>query len=153
MGVNTGNTLKITLKEQDGIKIITPKDIFPENYIIRVRQFEGQGNTPLEQWMRYLKEGEIDSETKLSGLRKAMEKLNVINMPSKERKEYEEHLDNMAYQRDAFKGSQIRGEIIGEKRGYEKGMEDGRNKTLQELVQKIRDMGMDDNTIQQIIVQ
>ena len=157
VGVNTGNTLIITLKEQNGIKIITPKDIFPEYYIIRVRQFEGLGNTPLEQWMRYLKEGEIDSETELPGLRKAMEKLNVINMSPKERKEYEEHLDNMAYQRDAFKGSQIRGEIIGEKRGFEKGIEkgieQGKNEILQELVKKMRDMGMDENTIQQLIAQ
>lgn len=81
-------------------------------------------------------------------------------MSPKERKEYEEHLDNMAYQRDAFKGSQIRGEIIGEKRGFEKGMEEGiekgieqgKNQILQELVKKMRDMGMDENTIQQLIV-
>ena len=150
VGVNTGDTLQISLKERDGIRIATPKDIFPEYYIVRINQFNDKGDSPLCQWMRYLKENEIDSETTLPGLKEAMRKLKVINMTEKERKEYEEYLYNLGYQKNVMYGNRMEGERIGEERGFEKGRKEGEKETLQKIAEKMRAKGMDEETILQI---
>lgn len=59
VGVHKHDELKITTKEEDVIKIKTPEEIFPEYFIIRVNEFNDVARTPLEEWMDYLKNGNI----------------------------------------------------------------------------------------------
>ena len=162
-GVNTGDTFQISKKEEHGIKLISSKDFFPEYYIVRINQFKDAGDSPLCQWMRYLKEGEIDSETTLPGLKEAIRKLQVINMTEKERKEYEEHLYNLGYQKNVMYGNRMEGERIGEERGEKRGFEKGKKLGIaegkelgifqekHEIALKMKKRGMDLKTIQQII--
>lgn len=153
-GVNKGDVLLITKKEENGIKMIAPKDIFPEYFIVRVNQFDSEEDTPLCQWMRYLKDGKIDDGTTLPGLKKAMEKLNVLNMTKQDRKEYEEHLYNLYYQKNVMLGNRMEGELVGEQRGFEKGVEmgvkEGAAETLSKIKKKMRQHGMDENIIREL---
>ena len=61
VGVHTGDTLQINAKEREGIKMVTPENIFPEYFIIRVNEFNQVAKTPLEEWLQYLKSGIIVS--------------------------------------------------------------------------------------------
>ena len=54
-GVHIHDTLKISTKENGVIRMRMPEEIFPEYYIIRVNEFNQVANTPLEEWLDYLK--------------------------------------------------------------------------------------------------
>ena len=80
VGVHTGDTLMIGEKRKKEIKgdAIAHRDVFPEYYILRVTKFDKKTvETPLDEWMRYLKEGYIDPNTTAPGLQKAREKLRI----------------------------------------------------------------------------
>ena len=63
-GVHTNDTLQITDYEANTLKMRTPEQIFPEYFIIRVNEFNQVATTPLEEWIEYLKNGKINSDTK-----------------------------------------------------------------------------------------
>ena len=55
-GVHDGDTLKLTDHERDELKVLSPEDVFPEYFVIRVNQFDKPViDNYLEEWMDYLK--------------------------------------------------------------------------------------------------
>ena len=75
VGVHTGDRLQIRTKEQNAIVSRFPSEIFPEYILIIVNEFDKVAVTPLDEWMRYLKDGIIASDTTAPGLEEAREKL------------------------------------------------------------------------------
>ena len=80
VGVHTGDTLKINVKENNVIKMKAPEEVFPEYYLIRVNEFNDVATTPLEEWLDYLKNGRIKDNTTTPGLAEAREKLQYMQM-------------------------------------------------------------------------
>lgn len=120
-GVHTGDVLEITTKDKDVINMKTPKEIFPEYYLIRVNEFNSVAKTPLEEWLDYLKNDHIKENTTAPGLQEARKKLQYLSMNSEERKAYDRHIDNIMYQNGVFDAAHLEGMEIGEKIGIEKG--------------------------------
>ncbi|MGG6499479.1 UNVERIFIED_CONTAM: hypothetical protein NY603_41825, partial [Bacteroidetes bacterium 56_B9] len=75
----------VNVKERDAIVSRMPAEIFPEYVLIRVNEFDKVAVTPLEEWMKYLKDGTIRPDTTAPGLSEAREKLRYFSMPPKER--------------------------------------------------------------------
>ena len=105
--------------------------------------------------MLYLKDGYIRPDTTTPGLQKARERLRVLSMPEKERKEYEYYLYNKVYEEDVvetaredgwFEGYD-KGEADGEVKGRAEGRAEGRNDTILEIVNKMKAEGLDETTI------
>lgn len=94
-GVHTHDSLRLTRRDASGLRYGTPEDIFPEYYLIRVNQFNEVARTPLEEWMRFLKDNAIAPDTTAPGLREAKEKLRVMEMSDAERHAYDRHTDNV----------------------------------------------------------
>nr|MCR5645390.1 hypothetical protein [Bacteroidales bacterium] len=116
---------------------------FPEYYIIRVNQYEKEtAETPLEEWMQYLKDGYIRPDTTAPGLQKARERLRILSMPDDERKAYERYLYNKVYEEDVVETAR--------EDGYEDGYEAGEAETTLNIVQKMEAAGMDPATIAQL---
>jgi hypothetical protein len=82
-GVHTNDRLRISTKENNVIRMKTPEEIFPEYYIIRVNEFNRVATTPLEDWIDYLKTGNIRPGTTAPGLEEAREKLQYLSMNKK----------------------------------------------------------------------
>lgn len=114
VGVHTGDTLRINSKEQEGIKMLAPEDVFPEYFIIRVNEFNQVAKTPLEEWLQYLKSGIISPYTEAPGLSEAREKLTIMQMSPQERKAYEHHMENIMYQNSVFAAAHLEGRAEGE---------------------------------------
>jgi len=72
VGVHTKDHLVISTKEEGVIKPKYPAEIFPTYYLVRVNNFNEVAKSPLEEWMRYLKEGVINEKTTAPGLREAV---------------------------------------------------------------------------------
>ena len=145
IGVNKGDTLRMGEKRKKQIKgdVVKNQDVFPEYYILRVSKFDKEtAETPLEEWMRYLKEGYIDPKTTAPGLQRAREKLRVLSMTDQERWDYEHFLYekwcewsiidyaeteawNKAWDK-AFAAGEAEGRADGERKGRRDGEEKGR---------------------------
>ena len=162
IGVHTGDTLKINIKENNVIKMKAPEEIFPEYYLIRVNEFNDVATTPLEEWLDYLKNGRIKEDTRTPGLAEAREKLQYMQMSRADQLAYERHLDAMAVQSDAFDAARLEGHAEGWEVGKEEGFAEGRAEGREEgraegekskaldIARKMRNLGLSDNDISSI---
>ena len=124
VGVHTGDQLQIRTKERDAIVTRLPAEIFPEYILIRVNEFDKVAVTPLDEWMRYLKDGVIASDTTAPGLGEAREKLRYYSMTDKERHAYDEHLNAVMIQNDVLNTAKMEGRMEGR---MEERLENARN--------------------------
>jgi len=143
VGVNTGDTLLFNSKGKKRLRKKRRNNIFPEYYIIRVEQFEKEtAETPLEEWMRYLKTGYISPGTTAPGLQEARERLRVLSMSDEIRRKYEKYLYNKVYEKDIVETAR--------EDGWSDGYEEGERKAIQEIEKKLKAEGMDEETITRI---
>ena len=124
VGVHTKDTLRVSTKEKDAIKMKTPEEIFPEYYIIRVNEFNKVAKTPLEEWLDYLKNGHIKDDTTTPGLSEAREKLQYLTMSQQERHAYERHMSAIAVQTDVLTTAKLEGLAEGRAEGRAEGILD-----------------------------
>lgn len=124
VGVHTGDKLQVNTKEKDAISMRTPENIFPEYYIIRVNEFNKVATTPLEEWISYLKDGQIDENTTDPGLAEARQKLQYLKMTKEERQDFDRYIDAVMSQNDVLDTAKMEGRAEG--RAEEK-LENARN--------------------------
>ena len=143
-GVNTGDTLLMSGKDDKGIRMVSPKNVFPEYYILRVKKFDDEEpGTALGEWMRYFKWGYIDPNTKVPGLREAMEQLNVLKLSDQDRKRYEYDLYDSHYEEDIVDTARFEGREEGLAQGRMEGLEQGRQLEKEAMAKKMREAGID----------
>ncbi len=128
IGINTDDELRISTKEREAIENKPAKDVFPEYYIVRVKQFNPDNITPThrEQWMDYLKTGKIRSEYNAPGLDKARQTLMYDSMSPGERQDYRDYVDFVRNQEYNLDTSREEGREEGRKEGREEGRKEGR---------------------------
>ena len=132
IGVHTHDELQVNRKERNAFVTRTPASVFPEYILIRVNEFNKVAVTPLEEWMRYLKEGIINKDTTAPGLSEAREKLRYYSMTPKERKVYDEHLNAVMIQNDVLSSAKLEGLQEGRQQGEKIGIEKGKQIGLQQ---------------------
>lgn len=145
VGVHTGDRLQIRTKEQNAIVSRFPSEIFPEYILIRVNEFDKVAVTPLDEWMRYLKDGIIASDTTAPGLEEAREKLKYYSMTDQERHAYDEHLNAVMIQNDVLNTAKMEGRMEGRLEGR---ME-GRMEERLENARNFKKMGVSPDIIAQ----
>ena len=131
-GIHTNDELKITTRQRDAIVRKAPEEIFPTYYLIRVNNFDRVAVSPMEEWMRYLKKGEISADAKAPGLQEAREKLLYYQMEPAERHAYDEHLNAVMIQNDVLGNARAEGLAEGRAEGRAEGLAEG--KTSQQML-------------------
>lgn len=131
-GIHTNDELKITTRQRDAIVRKAPEEIFPTYYLIRVNNFDRVAVSPMEEWMRYLKKGEISADAKAPGLQEAREKLLYYQMEPDERHAYDEHLNAVMIQNDVLGNARAEGLAEGRAEGRAEGLAEG--KTSQQVL-------------------
>lgn len=131
-GIHTNDELKITTRQRDAIVRKAPEEIFPTYYLIRVNNFDHVAVSPMEEWMRYLKKGEISADAKAPGLQEAREKLLYYQMDPAERHAYDEHLNAVMIQNDVLGNARAEGLAEGRAEGRAEGLAEG--KTSQQML-------------------
>ena len=126
VGVHTKDQLQISRKEEKALVRMSPSAIFPTYYIVRVNNFDTVAVSPMEEWMRYLKEGVIAEGTSAPGLSEAREKLQYYSMTDAERHAYDEHLNALMIQNDVLGNAREEGRAEGRAEGRKEGREEGR---------------------------
>ena len=125
VGIHTGDELGITPYEVAALGMRAPKDVFPEYYIIRVNEFNDVAKTPLEEWLDYLKNGRVRSDTSAPGLQEVRSKLQYLTLDEKERRAYERHMENQAIQDDVMDTARKEGRAEGRAEGLAEGRAEG----------------------------
>ena len=86
----------------------------------------------MEEWMRYLKKGEISADAKAPGLQEAREKLLYYQMDPAERHAYDEHLNAVMIQNDVLGNARAEGLAEGRAEGRIEGRAEGKAEGLAE---------------------
>lgn len=142
IGVHTHDHLQINTKERGTIVKRFSSEIFPEYVLIRVNEFDKAAVTPLEEWVRYLKDGVIASGTTAPGLEEAREKLRYYSMSPAERHAYDEHLNAIMIQNDVLSTARLEGLM--------EGREEGRIEQKKESACSMKALGLSPEVIQQV---
>lgn len=128
IGIHTHDTLLLSKNQQKTFAKVEAGKLFPEYYVLRVDEFNQKAITPLDEWISYLKTGEIPEHTKARGLDKALEILKMDRMTPSERTLYIRHMENLAIQWDQY--------TTAEKEGMEKGMEQGLKQGIEQGIEQ-----------------
>lgn len=142
VGVHTGDHLQVNVKERDAIVSRMPAEIFPEYVLIRVNEFDKVAVTPLEEWMKYLKDGTIRPDTTAPGLSEAREKLKYFSMPPKERMAYDEYLSAVMIQNDVLDSAKLEGKIEGRAERRAEGRAEGRDEERFSIARNMKQLGI-----------
>ena len=144
VGVHTKDHLVISTKEEGVIKPKYPAEIFPTYYLVRVNNFNEVAKSPLEEWMRYLKEGVINEKTTVPGLREAREKLQYYSMSDAERYAYDEHVNAVMIQNDVLGNARAE----GLEQGRAEGRAEGEHNKAVDIAKNLKKIGI---PVEQII--
>lgn len=138
-GIHTGTDLLVRTKEDGVIIPHLPKEVFPEYYLVRINAYDKLPETPLEEWMTYLKTGMVKEDTRTPGLQRVKEKLRLLSMTQEERNAYDRHMDNIMVQNDVLENARDEGRA--------EGLAEGRAEEKKEIARKLIALGLDDNAI------
>lgn len=100
---NPNDVLKLSVRQQELFIGKDAGDIFPEYYVLRVNDFDKVAKTPLDEWIKFLKTGEIDKEATAKGLPEARERLRIDTLPDVEKRAYYRDMEALRYQRSVIK--------------------------------------------------
>ena len=142
-GVHTGDRLRINMRDRDAVITRLPAEIFPEYILIRVNEFDKVATTPLDEWIKYLKDGTIRPDTTTPGLREAREKLKYYSMSSQERHAYDEHLNVIMIQNDVLDTAKWEGRIEGLAEGKAEGKAERIAEALRQTAVNMKRMGIE----------
>lgn len=144
-GIHHGDTLGLNEKEQkiyQPIHKVAPQTleaIFPEYYIIKISRFHEKVKDKIDEWVYFLKHGEIKKEFSAKGLDSAAEKLNVLKLSETERRaynRYQESLRDNASFDDTLEVDRWFEREKGREEGEAKGRQEGEIAVLTRLLTK-----------------
>ena len=154
-GVHKQDELELSLSQQ----LLFPgrahtHELFPEYYLIKVNQFDDVARDRLDEWIYFLKHGEIRDEFSARGLREAKDRLDIMKLPDGERQAYERYQDDLHYQASMVESSYGLGKLKGHEEGREEGRtegrEEGREARTIEIVRSMKAGGIEPATIARI---
>lgn len=125
-GIHYDDILKLSVHQREQFVRHEAEEIFPEYYVLRVDGFNQQAKTPLDEWIAFLKTGEIAKNSSAKGLREASERLRVDRLTPAEKQQYYSDMEAIRYQRSVIKTGWIEGKAEGREEGRKEGRAEGR---------------------------
>ena len=149
---NADDELKLTPAQKEKFGVDEVHGIFPEYYILRVNKFDDEIHQPLQEWISFLKTGEIPDAFSAQGLKEAREILRVDSLSEEDRKIYERYLRNVSLALSLDDSSRYEGYVDGMIAGAEKGRAEGRAEgEKQKAIDMARLMKADGESIDKIM--
>ena len=131
-GIHFDDILKLSTRQREQFVKQEAGDIFPEYYVLRVNEFDELAKTPLDEWIYFLKTGEIDEHATAKGLPEAREKLRIDKLSPSEKGQYYAHREALRYQKSVIETGWIEGHADGRAEGIAEGKAEGRAEGIAE---------------------
>ncbi len=145
-GVHFNDVLSLAKKQKELYDKEQVYEIFPEYWLIKVSQFNDAVQSKLDEWIYFLKNGEIEKNFTAKGILAAREKLNKLQLSEEDRLEYKYYLKrlhdiaseeyNKMIDIDIFKKGIAKGMEAGMEAGIEKGIAKGIEKGIAKGIEK-----------------
>jgi predicted transposase/invertase (TIGR01784 family) len=113
-GIHLGDELRLTPEQQAFFGKKTVPKLYPEYYILMVKDFDGYAKDSLDEWIYYLKNDAIPESFTAPGLREARERLLVDSLSPSERAAYEAHLMHLSHVYSIMQTAKAEGRAEGE---------------------------------------
>lgn len=146
-GIHNGDLLELSPFQKQRFKVDAVSDLYPEYYILKVDDFNSVAKNSLEEWVYYLKTGEVPTNATAPGMEAVKEQLTIDRMSKTERNAYYKHLDNIVILRNNIDTEREEGRAEGLAEGRAKGRAEGREEERREMVRKMKELGMSPETI------
>lgn len=127
---DANDILKLSVRQREVFVGKEAGDIFPEYYVLRVNDFDKVAKTPLDEWIQFLKTGEIDRTATAKGLPEARERLRVDSLSAPEKQAYYRDMEAQRYQRSVIKT------------GWYEGIAKGRQEERQSNARNLKQLGV-----------
>lgn len=116
VGLHNHSKLELNQSQKKLFSCDKVLDIFPEHYIINIKNFDNVAKAPLDEWIYFLKNEEIKDGFHAKGLLEAKEKLDLIKLNPDEKIAYDRHINELRRERSLYQSSFVLGEMQGEER-------------------------------------
>ncbi|MCQ2318224.1 MAG: Rpn family recombination-promoting nuclease/putative transposase [Bacteroidales bacterium] len=142
-GVNNGDKLNLKNYQIARFNVDSVSKLFPIYYIIKVDNFNKVAETPLEEWVSYLKTGDIPDTATAPGLPEARESLDVYKEYSRRDADFyfKDLVENKSIKRN-MELSKDEGMFYGRQEGFAVGLEEGIQKGIQQGLEEGMQKGM-----------
>ncbi|OWY25286.1 hypothetical protein C7N43_18365 [Sphingobacteriales bacterium UPWRP_1] len=94
-GIHKGDILALADRQKELYLKEKPNQIFPEYWLIKVSKFNNRINNKLDEWIYFLKNGEVREDFTAKGMSEAKEKLVEMKIDEKDRKAYQYYLKRL----------------------------------------------------------
>ncbi len=119
MGIHNHTQLQLNDKQKELYKVSSVEKIYPEYYLIKVRNFDDNAKDTLDEWINFLKNETIPENPKAKGLQKAYEELDYLKMSKEEQLIYDRHEKDRHHEASIYESTYVIGEKMGMKKGIE----------------------------------
>jgi hypothetical protein len=109
-GLHDGEPLKLSQRQRELFGGEEPADLLPEYYVLKVNNFNKVAKESLDQWISFLKTGDIPEYFDAQGLPEAREKLRIDNLSDEERRNYFRELDRRMVEDDVMRSYYVDGQ-------------------------------------------
>lgn len=130
-GIHDNDELKLSARQRELFGGEEPADLMPEYYVLKVNNFNDVAKDSLDEWISFLKTGDIPEHPKAKGLAEAQNTLRVDNLSDEERRAYFKELERQMVENDVMRSKYIDGKDEGIKEGIEQGKNEEKRKFAQ----------------------
>ncbi|MDQ6967984.1 MAG: PD-(D/E)XK nuclease family transposase, partial [Mariprofundaceae bacterium] len=117
IGLHNKSLLQLNEKQQQLYKTTKVEKLYPEFYLIKIKNFNDHSKDTLDEWINFLKNEEISDHPKAKGLLKAKETLDYLKMEEHERLDYNQYQKSLHDQASAYESTYVIGKIEGKIEG------------------------------------
>jgi len=111
VGLHNKTTLKLNEKQKELYKTDKVEKIYPEYYLIKVRNFDDNAKDTLDEWINFLKNETIPDNPKAKGLLKASQELDYLKMNEEERRQYNKYQEDKHHEASIYESTYIIGQL------------------------------------------
>ena len=116
-GIHNHDELQLNDKQKELYKQENISKLYPEYYLIKVKNFNDIAKDNLDEWIYFLKNEEIKDEFNAKGIKEAKEKLDIMKLPKEKQIAYERYVEDLMYQNSLINSNYGAGKIDGIKEG------------------------------------
>jgi predicted transposase/invertase (TIGR01784 family) len=150
IGLHDNSVLNLTEAQKQLYAIENIADIYPEYYLIEIKNFDNIAKDTLDEWIYFLKNEEIKESFTAKGLEQAQETLDVLKMDNQERLDYENHQTDLHHEASLYESTYVLGKMKGRKEGLKEGLKEGEEKKSLMIAKNMKQAGMKIETIIQM---
>jgi hypothetical protein len=110
-GLHQNDLLSLSTKQKSSFSKREAFVVFPEYYLLKVKQFNDNAKDTLNEWIYFLKNSEVRDSFKVKGLKEAGEVLDIMRLPKDEQYGYNRYLDSLHVKASELFSLQIEAEF------------------------------------------